>query len=191
MLMRLLAILSVFLIASLGVSSQSLPKTKPQPITVVEIFENFRVQTYPQTETNARQNQKAIEMVLKRCDIGFVDDGTNFWALRTAGANEELLRQVEKCTSPTRKLEIAEMEKALTEESRHFNKKALVSDLVRFLFVNKTVEGRHRTIIACKEYVARYGDDRFGDPGADQLLKWIKATLPKMQAAVSNMEAVQ
>ena len=187
---HLIAVVSlVVLLATSSIFAQPKAIEMKSPATVRDILEAFKA-PFPFNEP-AELNNDAIKMIQHHCDIGFVDDGTNYWVLRTAGANEALMREVERCTSPQRRREALEMTNKADELSVYTAKKILIKDLIHFLFPYKDIVGRMRTIAACKEHVLRYGEtDRFGDPGTDELLNWIKATLPKMESAVSRMQEI-
>ncbi len=124
-------------------------------------------------------NKEALKLLAERCDVGFVDDGTNYWALRTAGASDELIKEIEKCTSPSTREAIATARKNLSEEQDFLQQKIVVGDLVRMLYRDtKTFAGKRRFLIAGKEYIRRYSDDHYGDPGLDELLTWLKFRVP-------------
>lgn len=156
------------------------PESKPQ-VSLSDLLELFTPKNVANENFIADANQNALIRLSWRCDVGFIDDGTNYWALKTAGASEALIKEVARCTQPsTIEKETAER-KRLSDQQLFLSQKTVVSDLIRLLFRGKDIAARKRFAAAGEEYIKRYGeDDRYGDPGTDELLMWLKVRTPKI-----------
>jgi len=159
------------------------------PVRLQELLDFFRPPTIGSDTTILEANNRVLAFLAERCDIGFVDDGTNYWALRTAGATDEIMREVDRCTTPAIRSRNNTDRKFLTEAQIHLKERVVISELVRLLWPGKDINARKRSIVAAQEYVKRYRtDDRYSDPGTDELLQYLIIQVPKMEQRVSTMK---
>lgn len=150
-----------------------------EPVSVLNLIEFFAVVKLP------NENASALELLDRNCNVDFIDDGTNFWALRTVGASEELMKRVDSCTSAAIRDRINAERSTLSEEQIQIQERLFIGNLFRKMFTRKDIAGRRRTLAVGEEYIRRYEeDDRFGDPGTDELLQYLKPLVPKWKAAI-------
>ncbi|MFT3746315.1 MAG: hypothetical protein QM785_18745 [Pyrinomonadaceae bacterium] len=141
----------------------------------------------PSDDPKFDQNVSALDFLESNCNVGFIDDGTNYWALRTVGASEELMRKVERCTSAANSEQILTERGRLTEGQIQDRERMLIGDLYRKMYARKDIDGRKRTLRIGEEYLLRYAeDDRYHDPGTNELLLYLKGVVPKMKAHIGD-----
>lgn len=184
----LLIISGSFSTIAFSQSSKAQPQTQ---VNLSDLLELFTPISIADENFIANANQNALVRLSFRCDVGFIDDGTNYWALKTAGASEALMQEIVRCTQPSTIEKETANRKALTEKQIFLSQKEVVSDLIRLLFRGKDAAARKRTLVAMNEYIKRYSeDDRYTDPGTDELLQWLRVQVPRMHKIIRELDAV-
>jgi hypothetical protein len=177
-----------FSIIAFGQSAKSQAQTQ---VNLSDLLELFTPISIADENFIANANQNALVRLSFRCDVGFIDDGTNYWALKTAGASEALINEIVRCTQPSTIEKVRAERKNLTEQQMCRSQKAVAGDLVRLLYRGKDVAGRKRVLNAMNEFIKRYDqDDRCEDPDTNELLKWLKVQIPRIQVIIKNLEEV-
>lgn len=125
---------------------------------------------------------KVTKLVHKRC-VDFVDNGTNFWALKTLGASEALLKEIDTCLSAENRAIILNRLAATPESELTVSKATVFGDVIRSLYIKKDIANRKRFLEAGREFIRRFGDELC----AAELVEWLKITIPKVETAIEKM----
>ena len=127
---------------------------------------------------------KVVKLVRQRC-VDFIDNGTNFWALRTVGASENIMKEIDTCLSAESRSVVLNRLAATPESEQTVEKASVFGEVIRFFFTKKDLAGRKRFLEASREFIRRFGDELC----AVELVDWLKVTIPKVETTIQKMAA--
>lgn len=178
-----------FCICATSGQTGNLGKPENSPLGVMDIMKVLAVSQHS-IISDEEAIQFVVQLVRKRC-VDFDDDGTNHWVLKMAGTTDELMSEIEKCRSITKRKVAIVGRLPLDKAQIHLKQKILISDLIHLLYRRKDIESQKNLIVATKEYIRRYDRDEYGDPGTSDFLQYLKKYLPHFEQRLIKAEAVR
>jgi hypothetical protein len=132
-----------------------------------------------------RFEQNALSILKKNCNVDFIDDGTNYRALRMIGVRESTIAEIDKCRSPERNAIIVNRRASSPPEKLAEEEMVVLTDLIQIFSRWKDLAGRKRLVEIGGEFLRRWEFD----PGCKEMVDWLKTRLPKEEKEIRAMEA--
>jgi hypothetical protein len=133
------------------------------------------------------RNQAAIELLRRNCNVDFINDGTNYRALRTIGISENVIAEIDKCRSPEQNAIIVNRRAAEPREKLKAEEMSVMHDVIRVVSQSKDLAGRKRFIDVAREFLLRWESDE----DAREMNEWLKQRIPIVEQQIKTLETVK
>lgn len=153
------------------------------PLKFATIFQETELIREPKDVE--RFEQIALGILKKNCNVDFIDDGTNYRALKMIGVSDNLIAEIDKCRSAERNAIIVNRRASSPSEKLKEEEMAVMVNLIHIFSKWKDIAGRKRLVEVGGEFIRRWESDA----EAKEMLDWLKTRLPKEEQTIKTMEA--